>query len=126
MNETTDEQLQKTARHVLQYTLFHLVKELRDAGVTGSLGDMPGAVKSILVDALWGAVAEVNADLQTTPILDWEANARTWALFSVFGESNIPGMRLELERLSGSTEGSEFQLCGVYAARSLMQALQDG
>lgn len=119
-------QLLKAANHILQFTMFHLVKELRGAGIDGQIHELPSELKSALVGAIFGGISEINSDIQAAQIEDWDSNSRVWALLFIFGESNKDEALLEIGRINSGEAGEEFGLCGMYAARSLITALECG
>lgn len=119
-------QLLRAANRVLQFTMFHLIKELRDAGTEGQIHDLPPALKSALLDAIFGGISEINSDIQAGQIEDWDSNSKVWAILFIFGESNKDEALLEISRINSGEAGEEFGLCGMYAARSLITALERG
>lgn len=124
--QNDDGQLVIVANHVLQFTMLHLVKELRDAGVEGPIHEMHPAVRSALVSALFGGISEINSDIQAAEIEDWESNSRVWALLFVYGEENKAEALHEIGRIKAGEAGSEFGICGMYAARSFITSLENG
>lgn len=124
--QNDDGQIVSVANRVLQFTMFHLVKELRDAGVEGPISEMQPAVKSALVSALFGGISEINSDIQAAEVEDWESNSRVWALLAIYGEENKAEALHEIGRIKSGETDSEFGICGMYAARSFITSLESG
>jgi hypothetical protein len=114
------------ANNLLFCVLVHLVQEIREAGFNEALNDMPIPVQSALSKAMFGAIAELKTHVPDTYALEWEQESRTLAIFKVFGEGNLSAALKEIEGLKSTPEGGEFGLCGMYAARSLMEAISSG
>lgn len=124
----TEQKVRKSANDILSYTFFHLVSELRKVGIQETPTKMPSHVKDILISALFGAVLELMHILEDYSwFSDWEDSSHDWALQSVYGENGIEEVKAYFERIkSNKDEFAEFKLCGIYAARNLIEYVCNG
>ena len=117
---------------IIQYVLFSLVKELREAEFDGQLSALSSTIQFALAFAMRSAITEIRVyvledEMANDPdARNWEVKMLGWACASVFGSEEIDKMRRFVE-ISDDPKSpfSPFSLCGTSLARSVVSAVSN-